>query len=91
MVRLFLGVCLIAWMATGCAFNPRTGEREVDAQRCAETVEAAKAAKLACQFIEGDDAEAKQNRERCVLGAQISLDAARLGCTFADDVDGSES
>lgn len=80
-----VGIVFIAMGAfVGCA-TTQSGDRKVDRQKCEEAVEAAQATKVACEYLDTFD-----QKEKCRLGAEIALSAARLGCTFADDVDGSE-
>lgn len=79
-VLSLVGIATASMLLVGCATTP-DGDRQVDRQMCLARVEDARAAKLACALI--DSAE---NRERCEIGADIAVSAARLGCSFADDV-----
>ena len=81
----FAAAIVMATCVSGCA-TTESGKKKVDRQLCEERVEQARAAVLGCGLIDDED-----NRRRCELSAQMAVIAAELGCSFADDVDGSES
>ncbi len=75
---LLLALLLVA---VGCETINRTN--------CQETVEKAKNAVLVCMMIDVSDGDI--NRHRCLVGAEIMLKAAELGCTFADEAEDLEA
>jgi hypothetical protein len=89
MIRVLILALLAGLVLGGCATNPSTGEKEVDAQACASLFQDLQAAKLACPLINTDTAE--RDIRICTSTIDIITIVGRdLGCPFADDVDGSE-
>jgi len=76
-MRILAMVLMVSLAA--CATTP-DGDEKVDRTECLETVAQARAALLACQFIEDAD-----KRQQCELGAEIGIAAARFGCSFAEE------
>ena len=68
----------------GCSTTPE-GERKVDRSQCLETVRQATVAKAGCGLLDAPD-----DRERCELAADVAIASARLGCSFADDIDAAD-
>lgn len=82
------GACVVAVLVfLACAINPVTGKREVDRDSCQALATQAQAAQLACPaFIENEE-----DARKCELAVKLAVIATEFGCSFADDVDGSES
>ena len=86
MVMVVMLAVALSSLSLGCKTTPG-GDRKVDRASCFEAIEAAKVLVSACEQIKGTSEEDEWNRARCRSGADIALAGAKIGCSFADDIE----